>query len=88
MNPLYTIAVTGRRSFKCDGQFTFSVAGKQISAERFRVERLNSPAKPKARLDYRWESSQSVTTTNLTAGQSQRLKNLPSPNIVAKLVEK
>ena len=88
MNPMHTIAVGGRRSFNCDGQVTFSVGGQQVSAERFRIERLNSPTKPKARLEYRWQSSQNASTGSLTAGQPQRLKNLPSPNIVAKLVEK
>ncbi len=88
MNPMHTISVAGRRSFNCDGQVTFSVGGQQVSAERFRVERLNSPSKPKARVEYRWQSGQNASTGSLAAGQPQRLKNLPSPNIVAKLVEK
>ncbi len=70
------LAVSGKRTFKLDGAVAPVVEGKTVTAQRFRVTRLNVPGKARARLEYRWQDDKTTHLTLLTAGSVKPLQGL------------
>ena len=72
----WRLPVGGARAFKLDGRVSLPVGAQQVVADRFRVTRLSSAGKPRARIEYRWRGKKDIHTELL--GSSQRpLKDLP-----------
>lgn len=72
-----TLPVGGARSFKLDEKVTLPVGDQRLVADRFRVTRLSSPRKPRARIEYRWQGKREKHNADLVAGSQKPLKGLP-----------
>ena len=76
-----SLPVGGSRTFALDDRVSLSLisnAGDQrVVADRFRVTRLSSPRKARARLEYRWRGQRERYKTDLTTGSPKPLKGLP-----------
>jgi Mg-chelatase subunit ChlD len=84
------LPVGNGRRFKLDRQVSLTLEGGQrVVAERFRVTRLASSRRARARLDYSWHGRREGHRVELTAGSFRVLKGLPEGggHIVAMLSE-
>jgi hypothetical protein len=71
------LPVANGRRFKLDRRVSLALDGQNVVAERFRVTRLASSRKARARLDYSWQGRRERHQTELTAGSYRLLKGLP-----------
>ncbi len=71
------LPVGNGRHFKLDRQVSFPLDGQRVVAERFRVTRLASARKARARLDYSWQGRRDRHRAELTAGSYRLLEGLP-----------
>jgi len=85
-----THRVSGRSRFKLDGKVRLTLGTETRVADRFRITRLNSPGRAKARLDYRWSGEKKTLQTYLAAGggpKTLRVEGVTAGRPVAELVE-
>jgi hypothetical protein len=71
------LAVSGARSFAFDKTVSLPVGDQRVIAERFRVIRLASSSKPRARIEYQWRGQRDKYNADLVAGSQKPLKGLP-----------
>lgn len=62
---------------KLDDRVSFPVGGEKVVAEKFKVTRLPSNLKARARLDYRWKGKRQIHSATLTSGSFKTLNDLP-----------
>jgi hypothetical protein len=76
-----SLPVGGGRSFALDERVSLSLTSdggdQRVVADRFRVTRLSSPRKARARLEYRWRGQREKHKTDLATGSQKPLKGLP-----------
>lgn len=81
------LPATSRQSFNYDRKLTLQVNGQDYLAKKLRVKRDLAPDAVSATLEYSWQADADARTytTMLTKGKAQRLKGLPSGDILASL---
>jgi hypothetical protein len=86
----HTFNLTGQASTKLDGRVRLSVGTETKVADRFRLTRIDSPGRPRARLAYRWLGEKKTQETHLTAGggpKTLRVEAAVAGRLVAELFE-
>ena len=84
------LRITGGVSFKFDGQVRLTFDGETKIADRFRVTRLDSPGRRRARLAYRWLGEKKAQEILLTAGSGPKMLKIEAAIMgqpVAELVD-
>lgn len=81
------LPITARQSLNYDRKLTLQVDGEDVLAKKFRVRRDFSPDSVTATLEYSWQNDPDARTYTLmlVRGRPQRLKGLPSGDILASL---
>ena len=74
------------KNFKYDRKVSIPVNGQEVLARKFRVSRVADPDVVHAQLEYGWQNEPKQTyTVLLTKGKAQRLKGLPSGDVLVSL---
>jgi hypothetical protein len=81
------MSVKGNRFFKYDGQLRLSLPDGEVVATRLRIERLPSPGKPQAMIEYSWGDETKRHGTLVSSGRPCKLEGLPESNMVIILSE-
>lgn len=81
------LRATSRQSFNYDRKLTLQINGQDYLAKKLRVKRDLAPDVVGATLEYSWQADADARTytTMLVKGKAQRLRGLPSGDILASL---